>query len=254
MKKDLFLIFIFISALQICEAQTLSEMSTEGNKHLPQIYSNFITIERTSFRNNVFSFYFTIELGSAYNFTNFHNHPSLSKEYAKLWTISMYKADPYMFNRMIDKKVSEAICVYDKSHNLNVTFTLTPDDLKSMINKYYKMNDNLISLKMQEVSTKCQVPINIDFCTTLVDANLTSTYFEYKYEINDSKLDFNLIKTKGFKDSMINNINKMPKALLETIVAISKTNRSLKLTYTGQYSKDSYSFYITSQELKEALK
>lgn len=251
MKKIFFIIFtILLPSFCFSQELTLEEFSREGNKELPANLG-LCTIDKTSFKDNVFTWYYTFN-ASFYNFNNFQKNTFFSKEFAKLWTINMYKKVPYVFNRMITKNVTMKIAIYDQLNNINVSISLSPKDLTSMIEKYYKMGDDLFALTSQNIFTKCFRPIKCDNGDFLVNSELTPYSFEYQYEVNDSVVSDRLNETRLQKVSE-NLIKKWGQDKYNLIWSVIRTNRSFKLTYIGKYSKDKYSVSFNATQLQAII-
>lgn len=250
MKKIILLITLFFIS-EFSFSQTLSEISTSLNKTLP-IYQSYLTLEKTSFSNNIFTWYYVVDWGNFMDFTNYSRKPMLSNEYAKILTAYMYQAGTagsYMFNRMIHKNVCNKYHIYDKAHNVIASILLSPGDLRTMIKKYGKMNKDMLTLNIQNISTKIQAPSVADATTTLINSELTNTYFEYQYEINEALLDIQSLKAPEAKQYFAGIIKDMPQPLSDTIDALIKTRKSLRLTYIGNISKEKVTISFTSYEL-----
>lgn len=246
--KKIFVLIIFVLISAFSFSQTLSEISVAFNKMLP-LRRQFMTLENTSFSNNVFTWYYTFDWGQYMDFTIFSHKPVLANEHAKILTAYMYQTDSYMFNRMIEKNVCSKYHIYDKAHNVVASILLSPGDLKTMISRYGKMTKDMLTLNMQNISTKIQVPFVADATTTLINSELTNTYFEYQYEINEALLDIQSLKAPEAKQYFAGIIKDMPQPLSDTIDALIKTRKSLRLTYIGNISKERVTITFTSYEL-----
>ena len=251
MKKTLLL--ILWSLATICNGQTLSEIARKINSGLP--YKNdYVSISKVSFSNNQFILDADFNLGDLLDFIYFKSKPREAKEWFKMVSVTTYQAYPYLYNRMIEKKVDYVINVHDLSHHESMTMILSPHDIQDAIKKYAFMDKKELQLTSQCLSVNIQSPKQLDEITFLNGVKLTPSYIEYLYLIDDEFVDMNMLK-----ETVANTKSDYLTQYLSTFNArlifndLIETGRSFRTTYKGKTTNNSFTISYTPNELKMAM-
>ena len=251
MKKFLFLLMLAIAT--ICNGQTLSEIARKINNTLP-IKNEYISIRKVAFSNNQFVLDADFNLGDQLDLIYYKSKPKEAKEWFKIWSMTTYKAYPYLFNRMIEKKVDYVINVHDVSNHESITMVLSPQDIQDAKKKYAFMDKNELHLTNQCLSVNIQSPQQIDEITFLNGAKLTPSFYEYQYLVDDEFIDM-----EDIKENMTNSKAEALTTYLSSFNAhaifniLIETGRSFKTTYKGKTTNKSFSIIYKPNELKMSL-
>ena len=241
------------SLVTICNGQTLSEIARKINSTLP-LKNDFISIRKVAFSNNQFVLYADFTLGDQLDLIYFKSKPKEAKEWFKIWSMTTYKAYPYMFNRMIEKKVDYVIKVHDLSNHESMTMVLSPQDIQDAKKKYAFMDKKELDLTNQCLSVNIQSPQQIDEITFLNGAKLTSSFYEYLYLVEDEFVDMDALKVDMTNDKA-ENLNTYLSSFNARVIfnVLIETGRSFRTTYKGKTTNKSFTIIYMPKELKMSL-
>lgn len=165
---------------------------------------------------------------------------------------------------LIDKVIStgssfKMVFVGNQSRQ-KAEFTISAQELRNALDKYSNMSDQQKLIITNVLGTKIKLPIAIDNTTKLVGLSLTQDELIYKFEVNDREAGEELATSVNFvkaiamsqmvhslKGGMMGNRNK------SFYQALINNNQGVKYEYFEVNTRNSASFRITTNEMKEVL-
>lgn len=230
MKTKIYIHLILITLLALpswsAQAQTLSEMSARFNKTCP-IDQGVVSINKTSFSDNVFSLYIAYADGQI-SFDSLRVKTSAGEAFAAI----MYRSSPYIVTRMLSKNVPFRLIVSEKFGDERYSATPPPSKIKEAIRKYGNLSSDMMMLEKDVVYGE----ITKDVLKVILHPDC----LEYQFAFDDSYYNDDYLETS--KDAIRKSIkaNLMTQRDMSnaaTLTALKHTHRNLKYTYIGTSGK-----------------
>lgn len=234
MKTKIYIHLILITLLALpswsAQAQTLSEMSARFNKTCP-IDQGVVSINKTSFSDNVFSLYIAYADGQI-SFDSLRVKTSAGEAFAAFYVGIMYRSSPYIVTRMLNKNVQFRLIVSEKFGDERYSATLPPSKIKEAIRKYGNLSSDMMMLEKDVVYGE----ITKDVLKVILHPDC----LEYQFAFDDSYYNDDYLETS--KDAIRKSIkaNLMTQRDMSnaaTLTALKHTHRNLKYTYIGTSGK-----------------
>lgn len=234
MKTKIYIHLILITLLALptwsVHAQTLSEMSARFNKTCP-IDQGVVSINKTSFSDNVFSLYIAYADGQI-SFDSLRVKLSAGEALATFFVGTMYRSYPYLVTRMLSKNVPFRLMVSEKFGDERYSASLPPSKIKEAIKKYGNLSTDMMILEKDVVYG--------EITKDVLKVVLHSDCLEYQFAFDDSYYNDDYLETskeeirKSIKANLMTGRDMSNAA---TLTALKHTHRNLKYTYIGTSGK-----------------
>lgn len=234
MKTKIYIHLILITLLALptwsMHAQTLSEMSARFNKTCP-IDQGVVSINKTSFSDNVFSLYIAYADGQI-SFDSLRVKPSAGEALATFFVGTMYRSYPYLVTRMLSKNVPFRLMVSEKFGDERYSASLPPRKIKEAIKKYGNLSTDMMILEKDVVYG--------EITKDILKVVLHPDCLEYQFTFDDSYYNDDYLETSKDeirKSIKANLMTQKDMSNAATLTALKHTHRNLKYTYVGTSGK-----------------
>lgn len=246
------IIIIALAALSVAFAactndSELRKAVEQFSKSCPTSLGEYATLDNVDYENHTVTMYYTMADG-IFNFDALKaNDKSFRNNMLKSYANNNEKGFAMFIDEIIKANAGMRLVFKDHQGNSH-EMLISPEELKKNRPNPDASPDEM--LKAMTDNTKLQLPEEVDECMIMTDVILDDNNYIFVYNIDESLYDIDIMRENSeiIKGEMLKELKSDP-LMTKTCNLIKKTGRGLVYKFVGLSSNDTYSLYISNNEI-----